>query len=133
MSEDQDEALAKFAASIGLDELEDGDFDDKKLDEIISNVKDFDFGEPVLNNNKEVVGAEWSRELFAIHIYHAVSYHLEKKGTGQVAQMLAVNKAIKDLTGLTDLFLAGFSFSSIKYSDRIDRWLIENGYADKQR
>ena len=103
---------------------------DDELSEILENAPS---NEEILDAVEDagVTVGKWDKKMIALHIYHAVSNHLEKKGQGLIAQMQAVNKALEDLLGVDQLFMAEISAESIEYSTRIDQWLVDNGYATK--
>lgn len=73
----------------------------------------------------------WSREMIGLHIYHAVTQHMERGNHGVGAQMKAVNQCLKDLVDMSPFEMAKISSESVKYSSMIDEWLVKNGYATR--
>lgn len=107
--------------------------DDIDEDDIIALTETLDDDDDIdtIQNELGITPHEWSDEMFALHIYHAVSQHMERGNHGMLTQMKAVNQCIKDLIGSSDINLAKISSESVKYSSMIDEWLVNNGYATR--
>lgn len=104
-------------------------FTDKDINELSKVIKYEDFKKIALDEGLKI--GDWNTKLIALHIFHGVGNHIEKQGKDMFEQMTIVNKAIEDILGLPKEDVAILATESIKYSEIVDDWLVENKYATR--